>query len=120
MGRSDEPREEALKRLDERLDAFTARQTRKPMRFGDHSSGAAYRLIGELIGGVLGGLGLGWVVDRLAHTNPWGVIVGTLLGTGAAVFTIARSAGRMSDAAPKGNPVPDDEDDDGPGPAGPQ
>lgn len=119
MGRPDEPREEALKRLDDRLDAFAAGQKRKPMQFGDHGSGAAYRLIGELIGGVLGGLGLGWVLDQLVHTNPWGAIVGTLLGTGAAIYSIARSAGKMADAEPKGTAVPfDDEDDDGPGPAG--
>jgi ATP synthase protein I len=119
MDRPNEPREEALKRLDDRLDAFTERQKRKPLSLGAHDSGAGYRLIGELIGGVLGGLGLGWVVDQLAHTNPWGLIVGTLVGTGAAVFSIARSAGKMADAAPKGTSVPDDEDDqDGPGVAG--
>lgn len=116
MGKPTEPGEEGLKRLDDRLEAFAEGRKRKPMGFASHDSGAAYRLIGELIGGVLGGLGLGWLVDRLAGTGPWGAIVGVLLGAGAAVFTIARSAGRMSDAAPKGNPVPfDDEDEDGPG-----
>lgn len=120
MDRPGEPREEALKRLDDRLDAFAEGQKRKPMSFGAHDSSAGYRLIGELIGGVLGGLGLGWVVDQLAHTNPWGLIVGTLGGTGAAIYAIARSAGKMADAAPKGTSVPfDDEDDgDGPGSAG--
>ncbi|HTI66378.1 MAG TPA: AtpZ/AtpI family protein [Caulobacteraceae bacterium] len=118
MDRPDEPREEALKRLDDRLEAFAAGQKRKPMAFGAHDSGAGYRLIGELIGGVLGGLGLGWVVDQLAHTNPWGLIVGTLVGTGAAVFSIARSAGKMADAQPKGNSVPFDDDEDDSGPAG--
>ena len=125
MATSPDSRDEALKRLDERLDALAAQQKRKPMRFDAEGSGAGYRLIAELVGGVLGGLGLGWIVDRLAGTSPWGLIVGVLLGTGAAVFAIARSAGRMSAAAQEkaGGPAPsvpfDDEDDDGP-PGGPR
>jgi ATP synthase protein I len=120
MAKSPDSREEALKRLDERLDALAAQQKRRPMRFdAESSSGAGYRLIGELIGGVLGGLGLGWIVDQLAGTRPWGLIVGVLLGAGVAVFSVARAAGRMSKAARaeagEARAVPfDDEDDDGP------
>jgi len=120
MATQPDSREEALKRLDERLDALAAQRARKPMGFGAGESGAGYRLIGELIGGVLGGLGLGWLADRVAGTEPWGVLVGVLLGAGAAVFAVARSAGRMSAKADRAaaNPpaaVPfDDEDDDGP------
>jgi ATP synthase protein I len=119
MAKSPDSREEALKRLDERLDALAAQQKRKPLRFDHGDSGAGYRLIGELIGGVLGGLGLGWLVDQLAGTSPWGMIVGVLVGTGLAVFTIARSAGRMSSAAKAGGeapPVPFDDEDDSDGP----
>ena len=121
MGKSNDPREEALKRLDERLDAFAEQQKRRPMRFDSEGSGAGYRLIGELIGGVLGGLGLGWIVDRLAGTGPWGSLIGLLVGAGIAVFTVARSAGRMSKAAEaKGcaTAAPADEDDDDDGPLG--
>ena len=124
MAKPDEPREEALKRLDERLDAFAETQKRKPvMRFDAEGSGAGYRLIGELIGGVLGGLGFGWLLDQLAGTRPWGMIGGVLIGSGLAVFVIARSAGRMSKAAGAGKGAvvappavaDEDEDDDGPG-----
>jgi ATP synthase protein I len=124
MAKPDEPREEALKRLDERLDAFAERQKRKPLlRYDAEGSGAGYRLIGELIGGVLGGLGFGWLLDQLAGTGPWGLIGGVLIGSGASVFVIARSAGRMSgkaaDAGTGAASAPsasDDEDDeDGPG-----
>ncbi|HTK33952.1 MAG TPA: AtpZ/AtpI family protein [Caulobacteraceae bacterium] len=121
MAKSDDSREEALKRFDERFDAAVARQTRKPMRFDTEGSGAGYRLIAELVGGVLGGLGLGWLVDRLVGTSPWGLIVGVLLGTGVSVFAIARSAGRMSvsEQTKTGGPAPsvpfdDEDDDDGP------
>ena len=125
MAKPHEPREEALKRLDERLDALAEQQTRKPMRFDSEGSGAGYRLIGELIGGVLGGLGLGWIVDRIAGTSPWGSLIGLLLGAGVAVFAVARSAGKMSAAAQAKGGAPaaaaslDEDDDDGP-PGGPR
>lgn len=130
MAKPDEPREEALKRFDERLDALAAQQVRKPMRFDAEGSGAGYRLVAELIGGVLGGLGLGWLVDRLAGTGPWGLIGGVLIGAGASVFVIARSAGRMSQGAERNaaaqtppnvpsaaaaSPLLSEEDEDGPG-----
>ena len=122
MAKLDEPREEALKRLDERLDAFAETQKRKPLMHSDaEGSAAGYRLIGELIGGVLGGLGFGWLLDQTAGTSPWGMIGGVLIGSGTAVFVVARSAGRMSKAAEAGKgatnapPATDDEEDDGPG-----
>jgi len=122
MAEPQEPREEALKRLGERLDALAEAQVRKPlMRFDAGGSGAGYRMIGELIGGVLGGLGFGWLLDRLAGTEPWGMIGGVLVGSGAAVFAIARSAGRASKAvetkagAAAAPPVFEDDDEDGPG-----
>ena len=106
MPETDESRDEALKRLDQRMDAFTVRNARKPMRFESEGASAGYRVVAELIGGVLAGLGLGWLLDRLLGTSPFGLIGGVLIGTGAAVFLIARSAGKTSDAAMKANPAP--------------
>lgn len=114
-----EPSEDrALRRFDERLRALSASRARKPsgLNAGESGAGVGYRLVGELVGGVLAGLGLGWLFDRAAHTTPLGLLVGLLLGTGASVFLIARSAGRMSDTAQADHPaapVADDEDDDG-------
>lgn len=108
--------EEALERLDKRLDALAARTTRKGgTGFSDEASGAGYRLVAELVSGVLGGLGLGWLVDRYAGTSPFGMISGLLLGTIAAVYLVVKAASRMSDRArdvAPGKPVPFDEDDD--------
>ena len=94
------PSDEALKRFDTRYDALAATQQRAAKGYDVESgAGAGYRLIGELIGGVLTGLGLGWVVDRFAGTAPWGLIGGMLIGTGVAIFLAVRSAGRMSGAS---------------------
>ncbi len=52
-----------------------------------------FRLSSELVGGVLVGAGLGWVIDRLLGISPWGFIVFLLLGFVAGVLNVMRSAG---------------------------
>jgi ATP synthase protein I len=95
------PHDEALKRFDERLDALQASSRRTRRQYGsEDGASAGYRLIGELVGGILTGLGLGWLFDRLVGTAPFGLIVGVLIGTGAAVYMAVRSAARMSASAP--------------------
>ena len=43
------------------------------------------------------GVGLGWIIDRLAGTSPWGLIVFLLLGFGAGVLNVLRSAGVVAE-----------------------
>ena len=101
------PRDEALRRFDQRLETLAAAQKRGPARFDmEGGAGAGYRVLGELIGGVLTGLGLGWLLDRIAGTQPLGLIGGLLGGTGVAIFLIVRSATRMSGAAAARTPRP--------------
>ena len=57
--------------------------------------GDGYRLLGEAIGGILGGLGLGWVFDHFAHTTPFGLVIGLLLGTAASAYAAVKSADQM-------------------------
>jgi ATP synthase protein I len=75
-----------------------------------------YRFVGEVVGGVLGGVGLGWLLDRFAHTQPWGVVGGLLIGTGLSIFVAVRSAARSSRIAMERRgtvpSVPEDEDED--------
>jgi len=52
-----------------------------------------FRLSSELVGGVLVGAGLGWLLDRLLGISPWGIIVFVLLGFVAGVLNVMRSAG---------------------------
>src|SRR5581483_10523602 len=97
MPEPEDTREEALKRLDRELDAFEAKRaapTSASAAAG--SAGEGYRLLAGLIGGVLGGLGLGWFFDHLAHTTPFGLIGGLLIGLVASTYAAVRSAGRMS------------------------
>jgi ATP synthase protein I len=116
MPLSDDQGDEALKLLDTRLDAFAAGRETKSAYQDARSAGDGYRLLAELIGGVLGGLGLGWGFDQLVHTSPLGMIVGLLGGLAVSVFVIVRQAGQMSAKASKeagpAHPVPFEDNDD--------
>ena len=121
MPRRDDHDEEALKRLDKRLDAFEAGRARTGVSPASSSVGEGYRMIAELIGGVLAGAGFGWLFDQAAdryghvHTGPWGLAVGVSLGAGFSVYLAARTAARMGAKAMAESgpvqPVPDDDDD---------
>ena len=98
MSQPDEESQEALKRLQDRLDTFDGQRAPKTEAGGgsaESSMGDGYRLLGEVIGGVLGGLGLGWLVDHFAHTTPFAMVIGLLLGTAASAYAAVKSADRM-------------------------
>lgn len=59
--------------------------------------GYALRLSSEFIAGVVVGAAIGWIVDRMAGTSPWGLIIFLLLGFGAGVLNVLRSAGRIAE-----------------------
>lgn len=54
--------------------------------------GLAMRLGSEFVAGVLVGAGLGWGLDSLAGTSPWGLIIGLLLGFVAGMMNMVRAA----------------------------
>jgi ATP synthase protein I len=56
-----------------------------------------FRLSSELIAGVIVGALIGWGIDRLLSTSPWGLIVMVLLGFTAGVVNVIRSANAASD-----------------------
>jgi ATP synthase protein I len=60
----------------------------------------AFRLGAEFVAGVLVGAGLGWGVDYLFGTAPWGMIVLLLFGFGAGIFNMMRAAGEMGRKKP--------------------
>ncbi|BCM18113.1 AtpZ/AtpI family protein [Mesorhizobium sp. J8] len=66
--------------------------------------GQALKLSSEFIAGVVVGVGLGWIIDCLAGTAPWGLIVGLLLGFGAGILNVLRSAGLASEFGQSGKP----------------
>jgi ATP synthase protein I len=55
----------------------------------------AWRMVIDLVAGVLLGAGIGWGIDSAAGTKPLFLIVLTLLGFAAGVKTMMRSAGEV-------------------------
>ena len=107
---------EALASLDQRLGAAEAAQARKVSPDTHSAMAQGYRFVGEVVGGVLGGVGLGWLLDHFAHTQPWGVIGGLLIGTGISLFAAVSAAAQANknalDAQGPARSVPDEEDED--------
>jgi ATP synthase protein I len=63
------------------------------------SSGLAQglRLSSEFVAGILAGALLGWVLDRLANSAPWGLIAGVILGFCAGMLNVLRASGKVQD-----------------------
>lgn len=98
-------RDDDLEHRRRRLEASLA--TRRPggptAKEGERSGnlagfGQALKLSSEFIAGVAVGALLGWMVDHWAGTSPWGLIIFLLLGFGAGVLNVMRSAGVVADA----------------------
>ena len=98
MPKADEPNDQAPKSLDARIAAFEARKAAEQPIRAEHekSSQDGYRLLADLIGGVLVGLGFGWLLDRYAGTRPWGMVGGLLIGMGFSVYLVVRKATKLS------------------------
>lgn len=58
----------------------------------------AMRLGADFVAGIAVGAALGWGIDRLFGTSPWGLVVFLLLGFGAGIFSVLRTAGLMKPA----------------------
>ena len=116
MPHPNDPPDEALASLDQRLGAAEAAQARKVSPDTHAAMAQGYRFVGEVVGGVLGGVGLGWLVDRFAHTAPWAMVGGLLIGTGFSIFVAVKTAAKASkkelDALGPLPGAPDDEDED--------
>lgn len=120
------PTDDRLAELSARADALE-RSTARPSGAGmDVSGGAAanqaYRIIADLVGGVIVGLALGFGVDWLAprlgfRTAPAGLIVGVLAGFAVSVWMAKLTADRLVAQAGRENAHPpsvpfDDGDED--------
>jgi len=116
MPHPNDPPDEALASLDQRLGAAEAAQARRTSPETHAALAQGYRFVGEVVGGVLGGVGLGWLLDRFAHTQPWGVVGGLLIGTGFSIFVAVSAAARANrkvlDAARPPASVSADENED--------
>ena len=87
---------------DARIDALEARlkaarereeERNRPQVTGtDANYRSGDRVLADLLGGILGGALIGWVIDQFAGTSPWGLLVMLFAGIGVAFRNIIRAA----------------------------
>jgi ATP synthase protein I len=72
---------------------ISSKKPQKPHFSSQAGLGAAYRIGIEFISGILVGLILGYTLDQVLGTQPWGLVVMVLLGASAGVLNIFRILG---------------------------
>jgi len=92
---------------DARIDALEARlkaaqereeaRNRPLVQGTDANYRMGSRVLAELLGGLIGGALIGWVIDRFADTSPWGLLVMLAFGIIVAFRNIIRISNRRSD-----------------------
>ena len=87
--------DQRISSLDERLDrleASEAARTGRDRPGADPNTRMGNRVIADLIGGVAGGMLVGWLIDRIFGTTPWGFMIFLFLGIVVAFRNIFRLA----------------------------
>lgn len=92
----EDPLKDRLDALDVRLKGLRQQQTAET----DHSDGAktvsgygfAFRIATDLLGGVIGGAGLGWLLDRWLGSSPLGLVILFFIGAIAGMWNVYRTA----------------------------
>ena len=98
-GQDDYGRIDADRRLDsldqrlDRLESSEAQRTGRNRGGEDPNYRLGSRVLADLIGGIAGGALVGWVIDRLVGTWPWGFLIFLFLGIVVAFRNILRIAG---------------------------
>lgn len=117
---------ERASELGKRLDVVHARNA-PPVGSGrarGSALGQAFKIVAELLVGVVVGGGMGWALDKALGTRPWLLVLFLMLGFAAGMSNVIRTARKMQSASePMQRSAPsvaddDDEDDRPPGSPG--
>lgn len=85
-----------LAALEARLAALRAREAPRPEGTDHIAQGQlAWRMVTELVAGIVIGVGMGLGLDALFGTRPWMLVLFTLLGLAAGVRTMMRTAAEV-------------------------
>lgn len=108
------PEPDRLDELQARIDALKKASRPEPAvvkNFGAADQG--WRMVIELVAGLMVGAGLGYGIDLLLGTLPIFLVVLTLLGFGAGVRVMLRTAKEIQDKNARGAAAADEREDDG-------
>ena len=103
---ADEPDPDRLRALESRLKQVKGEATKADASVGTGFSQGevAWRMIIELVTGMVIGMGIGYGLDVLFGTLPICLIIFALLGFAAGVKTMLRTADQMKTQQDKGQP----------------
>ena len=94
---TDSDERERLKALETRISQVRAKHDPKPAAQDHHSMAqVGWRMVIELVSGLLVGAGIGYGLDWVFDTMPLFLVVFTLLGFAAGVQTMIRSARELA------------------------
>lgn len=97
---ADEPDPDRIRALEERLaKAKTGESTASAIGEAHRQGQLAWRMVIELVAGLLIGFGLGYGIDWALGTQPWFMLIFTLLGFVAGIKTMLRSAAEVQEQA---------------------
>jgi ATP synthase protein I len=87
-----------LEKLGRRLDQVRggqadAQAANRTTRADNSGLAKAFRLSAEFVSGPIAGGLIGWGVDKLLHTKPWGLMIFLLLGFLAGIYNVMRTSG---------------------------
>ncbi len=101
---SEDPFSERLKRLEDRLESARVSRVEPVSRAGAKftQSSLAWRMVTELVAGMLLGLGIGWGLDSLFGTQPAFLVVFVLLGFAAGIRVMMRTANEVREGKAEG------------------
>ncbi len=103
--------DERLKDLDSQLAKRKGRvQKDEEKERADRGNGfsTAVRLSSEFIAAVVTGVALGFLIDFLLGTKPWGMVIFLLIGFAAAILNMLRASGYVETPQPKPKQKKDD------------
>lgn len=101
---SEDPFAERLKRLEDRIAAANASRAEPAARVGAKftQGSLAWRMVTELVAGLLLGLAIGWGLDSLFGTRPVFLVVFVLLGFAAGIRVMLRTAAEVREGKAEG------------------
>ncbi|MBF9035377.1 F0F1 ATP synthase subunit I [Rhodobacterales bacterium HKCCE2091] len=109
---AEEPDPDRLRALEDRIARLKAGEADRPNPKGDaiNQGQLAWRMVIELVAGLLIGFGIGYGLDALLGSTPWLMLIFTILGFVAGIKTMIRSAKEVQ-AQQAGDDTPRDEGD---------
>jgi ATP synthase protein I len=104
--------EARIARAQARSPAQAAAEQRRQSDMSGLSRG--FRLASEFAAAIIVGAGLGYLIDMVLPTRPWGMVVLLLLGFAAGVLNVVRATKEMNaaTAVPADTPALRDDDED--------